>query len=199
MTALRKTPVALTPDAAPFAIRAERALDVVAREALLDACFGENRHARTCQRLRDGRTPAEGLALSAVAGGKLVGTLRLWHVSAGGQPALMLGPLAVEASSRQYGVGAALMDHALAAATARGHRAVILLGDAPYYARFGFSAAKTGELTLPGAFERDRLLGLELREGGLDGAWGMIAATGRPVAKAKAARARKPLLMPRVA
>ena len=175
MTALRKTPVALTPNAAPFAIRAERASDVVAREALLDACFGENRHMRTCQRLRDGRAPAEGLALSAVARGKLVGTVRLWHVSAGGMPALMLGPLAVEASCRKLGVGAALMDHALAAARARGHRAVILLGDAPYYARFGFSAAKTGELSLPGPFERDRLLGLELREGALDGAWGMIA------------------------
>jgi predicted N-acetyltransferase YhbS len=137
--------------------------------------------------------------LSAVRQGRLVGTVRLWHVSAGGVPALMLGPLAVEASSRQLGVGAALMARALAVAKARGHRAVILLGDAPYYARFGFSAAKTGELTLPGAFERDRLLGLELREGGLDGAWGMIAATGRPVTKAKAARARKPLLMPRVA
>ena len=136
MTALRKTPIALTPDAAPYAIRAERASDVVAREALLDACFGENRHMRTCQRLRDGRTPAEGLALSAVARGKLVGTLRLWHVSAGGKPALMLGPLAVEVTSRKLGVGAALMDHALAAATARGHRAVILLGDAPYYARY---------------------------------------------------------------
>jgi predicted N-acetyltransferase YhbS len=91
------------------------------------------------------------------------------------------------------------MDHALAAAKARGHRAVILLGDAPYYARFGFSAAKTGELTLPGAFERDRLLGLELSDGGLDGAWGMIAATGAPAAKAKSARARKPVLVPRVA
>jgi predicted N-acetyltransferase YhbS len=199
MTALRKTATALTSDAAPFAIRAERASDVAAREALLDACFGDDRHMRTCQRLRVGRAPAEGLSLSAVRQGRVVGTVRLWHVSAGGIPALMLGPLAVEASSRQFGVGAALMDHALAAAKARGHRAVILLGDAPYYARFGFSAAKTGELTLPGAFERDRLLGLELREGGLDGAWGMIAATGRPVTKAKAARARKPLLMPRVA
>jgi len=200
MTALRKTTtVAPISDAAPFAIRAERASDVAAREALLDACFGASRHTRTCQRLRDGRAPAQGLALSAVRQGRLVGTVRLWHVSAGGIPALMLGPLAVEASSRQLGVGAALMDHALAAAKARGHGAVILLGDAPYYARFGFSAAKTGELTLPGAFERDRLLGLELREGGLDGAWGMIAATGRPVAKAKATRARKPVLVPRVA
>src|SRR5437660_551329 len=194
MTALRKTPIALTPDAARLAIRAERASDVTAREALLDACFGDNRHMRTCQRLRDGRAPAEGLALSATARGRLVGTVRLWHVSAGGIPALMLGPLAVEASSRKSGAGAALMVHALAAAKARGHRAVILPGDAPYYARFGFSAEKTGELVLPGAFERERLLGLELVEGGLDGAWGMIAATGRPLPKTRSIRARKALL-----
>jgi predicted N-acetyltransferase YhbS len=190
MTALRKTNIALTPKAAPFAIRAEKASDVVAREALLDACFGENRHLRTCQRLRDGRAPAEGLAFSVVAEGRLVGTLRLWHVSAGGIPALMLGPLAVEASSRKFGVGTALMDHALAAAT-RGHRAVILLGDAPYYARFGFSAEKMAELSLPGPFERDRLLGLELTAGALDGARGMIIPTGSKATLAKRApRAR---------
>lgn len=198
MTALRKTTTALAPKAAPCAIRAERTSDIAAREALLDACFGDNRHTRTCQRLRDGRAPAEGLSLSAVREGRLVGTVRLWHVSAGGIPALMLGPLAVEASSRQFGVGAALITCALAAAKARGHRAVILLGDAPYYARFGFSAAKTGELRLPGAFERDRLLGLELSEGGLDGAWGMIAATGAPL-KSKRVRARKALLVPHAA
>jgi predicted N-acetyltransferase YhbS len=194
MTALRKT-AALAPKAAPFAIRAERASDVVAREALLDACFGENRHTRTCQRLRDGRAPAEGLAFSAVREGRLVGTVRLWHVSAGGKPELVLGPLAVEKSSRKLGAGAALMDHALAAAAARGHRAVILLGDAPYYARFGFSAEKTAELSLPGPFERDRLLGLELAEGALDGAWGMIVPTGAAASKArpKAARAAKAL------
>src|SRR5437588_8158428 len=114
MTALRKTTVALTPDAAPYAIRSERASDVVAREALLDACFGDNRHLRTCQRLRDGRAPAKGLALSAVAKGRLVGTVRLWHVSAGGIPALVLGPLAVDPSCRDLGVGAALMNQALA-------------------------------------------------------------------------------------
>ena len=192
MTALRKTNIALTPKAAPFAIRAEKVSDVVAREALLDACFGENRHLRTCQRLRDGRAPAEGLAFSAMAEGRLVGTLRLWHVSAGGIPALMLGPLAVEASSRKFGAGTALMDHALAAATTRGHRAVILLGDAPYYARFGFSPDKMAELSLPGPFERDRLLGLELIPGALDGACGMIVPTGakaNPVRRAPRARA----------
>ena len=193
MTELRNTETALTPKAAPFAIRAERASDVAAREALLDACFGDNRHTRTCQRLRDGRAPAEGLALSAVARDQLVGTVRLWHVSAGGIPALVLGPLAVESCYRKLGVGAALMDHALAAASARGHRAVLLLGDAPYYARFGFSAEKTGELALPGAFERDRLLARELVEGALDGAWGMILATGAAAPRRRAIRAKKAL------
>ncbi len=195
MTALRNTNVALISDAAPFAIRAERASDVVAREALLDVCFGANRHTRTCQRLRDGRAPAEGLARSVVRQGRqdrLVGTVRLWHVSAGGKPALVLGPLAVDASCRGLGVGAALMDHALAVAKARGHGALILLGDAAYYARFGFSALKTGELSLPGPFERDRLLGLELRDGALDGAWGMIAAAGAKT-RARAAKALRPV------
>jgi predicted N-acetyltransferase YhbS len=192
MTALRKTQIAPTSDAAPFAIRAERASDVVAREALLDACFGENRHTRTCQRLRDGRAPAEGLALSALAQGRLVGTLRLWHVSAGGVPALVLGPLAVDRSCRDLGVGAALMNRALTTAKARGHGAVVLLGDAPYYARFGFSGLKTTELSLPGPFERDRLLGLELRDGALDGARGMIAPTG---ASASPTRARRTKLL----
>jgi predicted N-acetyltransferase YhbS len=192
MTALRKTQIALDPDAAPFVIRSERTSDVVAREALLDACFGENRHTRTCQRLRDGRAPAEGLALSALAQGRLVGTLRLWHVSAGGVPALVLGPLAVDPSCRGLGVGAALMNRALTAAKARGHGAVVLLGDAPYYARFGFSGLKTTELSLPGPFERDRLLGLELRDGALDGAWGMIAPTG---ASASPTRARRTKLL----
>src|ERR1700746_2289611 len=113
MTNMRKTPVALTSKAAPFAIRAERTSDVVAREALLDACFGDNRHTRTCQRLREGRAPAEGLAFLASARGRLVGSVRLWHVSAGGIPALILGPLAVASAYRKLGVGAALMEHAL--------------------------------------------------------------------------------------
>jgi len=194
MTVLLKTQIALTPAAAPFAIRSERASDIGAREALLDACFGANRHLRSCQRLRDGRAPAEGLAFSAVARGRLVGTVRLWHVRAGGIAALVLGPLAVDPSCRELGVGTALMNHALAAAKARGHGAVILLGDAAYYTRFGFAGRKTGELSLPGPFERDRLLALELCEGALDGAWGMIAPSGAAASRSKprpAGKARK--------
>jgi predicted N-acetyltransferase YhbS len=197
MTALQTTAsnnsVALTLAATPFAIRAERGCDAAAREALLDVCFGGSRHARTCQRLRDGRLPAEGLAFAVRHQGRLVGTIRLWHVRAGGQAALMLGPLAVDPSCRSFGIGAALMDQALAAAKARGHDAVILLGDAPYYARFGFSAAKTGGLSLPGPFERDRLLGLELREGALGDACGMIVPTGALAATDRAKRSPRSL------
>ncbi|MEH2481877.1 putative N-acetyltransferase YhbS [Nitrobacteraceae bacterium AZCC 2146] len=194
-TALQKTAtnntVALTIAATPFAIRAERGSDIAAREALLDVCFGASRHARTCQRLRDGRLPAEGLAFSVVAQGRLVGTIRLWHVDAGGQAALMLGPLAVDPSCRELGIGAELMKHAIAAATALGHGAVILLGDEPYYSRFGFSPAKMEGMSLPGPFERHRLLGLELRPGALDGAAGLIVATGR-TAPSRRARTASP-------
>lgn len=186
-TSSKKT-VAVPLAAAPFALRSERGSDVAAREALLDVCFGEDRHARTCQRLRDGRLPAEGLAFSAVVRGKLVGTVRLWHVSAGGRAALVLGPLAVDPSCQKFGVGGALMRHAIEAARRLGHSAIILLGDAPYYERFGFAAAKVAELHLPGSFERERLLGLELRDGALDGAWGMIAPTGKQVGQARGLR-----------
>src|SRR3954463_6160770 len=160
MTALQttasKTTVALLVAATPFVIRAETGSDIAARESLLDVCFGASRHARTCQRLRDGRLPAEGLAFSVDYQGKLVGTIRLWHVDAGGRAALMLGPLAVDPNMRDLGLGAALMNHAIAEAGARGHGAVVLLGDAPYYVRFGFTPDKMTGLALPGPFERDR-------------------------------------------
>jgi predicted N-acetyltransferase YhbS len=201
MKALRNSHGVLPAGAASFAIRSERASDVVAREALLDASFGDNRQMRTCQRLRDGQAPAQGLAFSVVREGRLIGTVRLWHVSAGGVPALVLGPLAVDPSCRKLGIGRALVQRALAAAKARRHGAVLLLGDAPYYTRFGFSALKTGELRLPGPFEPDRLLGLELREGALEGAYGMIVPAGMaawPQRKPRfAARSRK--LAPRAA
>lgn len=174
-----------------FAIRAERPSDVAAREALLDASFGADRHARTCQRLRDGRKPVEGLALAAVSNGELIGTVRLWHVSAGGIPALALGPLAVAAVHRSLGVGAALMKRALDLAQAHGHGAVILLGDAPYYARFGFSTVKTGNLLLPGPFDRDRLLAVELRKNALEAAAGRIVPTGARVSRMRRYHARE--------
>lgn len=197
MTAVATTTPALTRDAAPFAIRAERASDVPARELLLDVCFGENRNARTCQRLRDGRLPAEGLAFTAVRGCRLVGTVRLWHVSAGGANTLVLGPLAVEPSCQTLGIGGALMRHAIEKATQLGHGSIVLLGDAPYYARFGFSAAKAEGIALPGPFERDRMLGLELRDGALAAVQGVLTPTGKaapPLKNQRPRRAQRPLI-----
>jgi predicted N-acetyltransferase YhbS len=176
-------------------IRDEAPADAGAREALLDRAFGAGRAAKTCERLRKGRLPAEGLAFAAEEDGRLIGTLRFWHVAAGdGRPALMLGPLAVEATARKGGVGSALMEVGLARAAALGHEAVILVGDAPYYERFGFSAMATEGLRLPGPVERERFLGLELRAGALSGVSGIVRATGAVVfAPRRAAAIRAPL------
>jgi len=160
-------------------IREEAFRDVAAREALLDAAYGDSRFTKASERLRDGRLPADGLALVAVERGRIVGTVRLWHVTAGpGRPALLLGPLAVDPACRNRGIGSALVRRAIARARLAGHRAILLIGDAPYYGRFGFAAESAGELWMPGRFERDRLLALELKAGALAGARGLIAATG---------------------
>ncbi len=165
-------------------IREEKIADVAAREALLDLAYGASRFSKTSAQLREGRRPAEGLSLVAVARGRIVGTVRLWHVTAGpGRAALLLGPLAVHPDDRNRGIGAALVRRAIARARLAGHKAILLVGDAPYYGRFGFSAAATGSLWMPGKFERDRLLGLELAPAALAGARGMIRATGQAEAK----------------
>jgi len=169
-------PRALT--VAPGVIRTERAADARAREALLDEAFGPARFAKTSQRLRDGRLPASGLALAADDADGLVGTLRCWNIDAGGVGALLLGPLAVARSHRSLGIGARLMNEALSRAATAGHKAVLLVGDAPYYERFGFDASFTQALDLPGPVDRTRFLGLEIEAGALCDACGMVRATG---------------------
>ncbi len=160
---------------APVLIRDEAASDIGAREALLDVAFGPARFLKTCQRLRDGRAPAHGLALVATDDdGALIGTLRLWPILAGGRAALLLGPLAVAGQSRSLGIGGALIAESLERAAALGHRAVLLVGDEPYYARFGFERRFTERLTMPGPVERARFLGLELVAGALHGARGRV-------------------------
>ncbi len=160
-------------------IREEKTSDVVAREALLDAAYGPARFAKTSERLREGRLPVRGLSLVAVDCGQIVGTVRLWHVAVGpGRQALLLGPLAVHPDHRCRGIGSTLVRRAIARARLAGHRAILLIGDATYYERFGFTAAQTGALWMPGHFDRDRLLALELHPGALAGACGLIGATG---------------------
>ena len=164
-----------------FAIRRERRSDVAPREQLLDQAFGPGRFAKTSERLREGRKPAPGLAFVAHLAGRLVGTVRLWSVvTATGHVCLLLGPLAVAADVRSHGIGASLMRQALHRAGALGHSAILLVGDAAYYNRFGFSADKTGALRMPGPYERDRLLACELVPDALSGARGLIAAMPAP-------------------
>jgi len=159
-------------------IRDEIETDIPAREALLDRCLGERRTVKSSERLREGRLPADGLALTAERDGAVVATVRLWHVEAAGKPALLLGPLAVSPELQGEGVGKAMMREAIWRAACRGHGAILLVGDAPYYERFGFTPEPMADLAMPGPFERERFLGLELREGALQGASGVLKATG---------------------
>ncbi|MER9233381.1 N-acetyltransferase [Mesorhizobium sp. M0622] len=169
-------------NAGAFAITAETAGDIGAREALLDRAMGPKRRKKSSEKLRRGRRPSEGLAFVARdASGTVAGTVRLWDVvlGEGGPAALLLGPLAVDPALKNAGIGSALMRHAITEAARLGHAAILLVGDAPYYERFGFSAEKTGSLAMPGPYERHRLLALELVVGALDGAQGTLKAAGR--------------------
>ena len=163
-----------------FVIEDEAECDVHARETLLDRAMGAGRRRKSSEKLRRGRLPSAGLAFVARNGaGQVVGSVRLWDVAAGGKSLLLLGPLAVEASSEGKGIGSALMRHAITRAKEQGHGAIILVGDAPYYQRFGFSADKTSGLMMPGPVERHRLLGLELKSGYLDQSAGLLVASGQ--------------------
>jgi predicted N-acetyltransferase YhbS len=161
-------------------IRAEIPADVTAREALLDRAFGRARQRKTSQRFRDDRLPAEGLAFTALSkSGRVIGTLRMWNVIAGSAgPALLLGPLAVDSRYQRRGIGRELMTHALNMAKVLGHTSVLLVGDEPYYSRFGFTRSPVTDLHLPGPVDRNRFLGVELAPGALDGAEGLVMASG---------------------
>ena len=161
-------------------IRAEITADVTSREALLDRAFGRGRMRKTSQRFRDERLPAEGLAFTTLSKtGRVIGTLRMWNVIAGsaGQ-SLLLGPLAIDARHQRLGLGTRMMDHALNMAKVLGYASVVLVGDEPYYSRFGFTRNAVSDLHLPGPVDRSRFLGLELVPGALDGAEGLVMASG---------------------
>lgn len=160
-------------------IEAELPGDLDQREALLDRAMGLGRKRKSSEKLRRGRLPSGALAFVARAdSGSVIGSVRLWDVAVAGRPLLLLGPLAVDPAVAGKGLGSALMRHAIACASELGHGAIVLVGDAPYYARFGFSTAATAMLMMPGPVERHRLLGRELVEGYLDGAAGLLVARG---------------------
>ncbi len=180
----RKADTDVAMEARMVTITPELATDLPAREALLDRAFGKReRRRKTSERLREGRVPSEGLAFAARnRRGRIVGTLRMWDVIAGSAgKALLLGPLAVDCAYQKRGIGDALMRHALSEAKRLGHRAVLLVGDEPYYGRFGFAREAAQGLSLPGPVELKRFLGLELDKGALRDAKGMISAAGRAI------------------
>lgn len=155
-------------------VRPERAEDAPAIAGLEARAFGPGRFARTAYRLREGNPHRRDLGVTASVGSFLVGSVRMTPVRAMTSRFVMLGPLAVDPSFEGRGIGTALTRASLAAACAAGEGAVILVGDAPYYARFGFAPVPPGRLVMPGPVDPGRLLWLELAEGFTAGLSGPI-------------------------
>ena len=179
-----------------FTLGQEMPHEAAQREALLDRAMGPGRKRKSSEKLRRGRMAAEGLSFVARNGdGMVIGTVRLWNVAArcvrrGQAEALLLGPLAIDPFYAGNGIGSALMNLAIDEAKRLEHGAIILVGDADYYKRFGFSAEKTGNLFMPGPFEKARLLALELQDRAVDGMHGILMASGRKIALKSARLAR---------
>lgn len=148
-------------------IRLERAEDRARIEALAEAGFGPGRYAKSAYRLREGVDPVAELGFVAIENGTLRGSVRFWPVKVAGGEVLLLGPLAVESSQRGRGIGISLMQAGIARAKEIGWRAILLVGDEPYYGRVGFTKLGGG-VRLAGPVDANRLLGLALAEGGLE-------------------------------
>ncbi len=149
-------------------IRQERAEDAPRIDALTEAGFGPGRYAKTAYRLREGVHAVAELGFVAIENGTLRGSVRFWPIKVGDDDALLLGPLAVESAQRGRGIGISLMQAGIAAARANGWRAILLVGDEPYYSRVGFAKLPNGRLQFPGPVDASRLLGLALANGALE-------------------------------
>ena len=167
-------------------IRSERPQDGPQIEALLERAFGTERLARPSYRLREGVPPVPDLCFVAEAEGCIVGTIRHWPVRIGrAQPALLLGPIAVDPAHERCGIGRCLVATGLEAAAAAGHGAVVAVGTPAFLGRFGFAPASRYGIALPGLDEPRRLLALPLVPGTLDGAGGAVARVSRPAASCR--------------
>ena len=152
----------------------ETADDAVPIERLHERTFGPGRYAKSAYRLRERMGHRLNLSFTARIGTLLIGSVRLSPICIGKAKALLLGPLAVDPAFRERGVGYTLIERALAAAKAEGHRLVILVGDEPYYGKSGFKVIPKGRATMPGPVDPARLLVCELVDGALDGVSGPI-------------------------
>lgn len=141
------------PRTTPVLIEAETPADAPEVEGLVLAAFGPGRFAKTAERLRERAAIVAGFV--ARDGERLLGSVRLWSIAIDGAPALFLGPIAVAADNRKAGLGAELVQACLGHAAEAG-LGVLLVGDVPYFGRFGFTAAP--EVRLPGPVDPRRLL-----------------------------------------
>ena len=149
-------------------IRQEAHEDAAHIERLSEHSFGPGRFVKSAYRLREGANPEPDLGFVAIEGGALRGSVRFWPVIVGFVPALLLGPLAVQSDQRGRGIGIALMNRGIEESRARGHRAILLVGDPPYYARVGFIPVARGRIRFPGPVDPARILSLGLMEGALE-------------------------------
>jgi len=163
-----------------YDIRLETAADEAVLSALSAQVFGPGRFARSAYRVREGVPPIPALSLTGWLDGRLVGGIRFTAIRiAEAEGAVLLGPLVVDPAVKGKGYGKALVDDGLTRAKGEGFSLVLLVGDMPYYGRFGFNPVVTGKITLPGPVDPARLLGLELVPGALDSAAGQIKARTR--------------------
>ncbi|MDP2064186.1 MAG: N-acetyltransferase [Phaeovulum sp.] len=142
-------------------------------EALYDLCFAPGRTALSSYRLRDGVPPVAALCLVLRdEGGTLAAVIRYWPVRVGAARVLLLGPIAVHPTRQGEGLGGLLMLESLAEARRLGWERVLLVGDAPYYGRFGFT--RLDGVVMPPPTNPDRVLGLALQPGAWDGVQGAV-------------------------
>lgn len=144
-----------------YEITTETQADAAEVEALYDLCFAPGRTALSSYRLRDGVDPVAPLCLTLRQDGIVTAAIRYWPVRVAGQRVLLLGPIAVHPTAQGEGFGGMLMRDSLTRARDLGWSRVLLVGDAPYYGRFGFQ--RLDDVQMPPPTNPDRVLGLELR------------------------------------
>ncbi|MGD8326422.1 MAG: N-acetyltransferase [Sphingomonadales bacterium] len=140
-------------------------------EPLLDQCFGADRKRKTAYKLREGQAQLEDLWFVAEKDGKLLASIQYWPIAIESPclktQALLLGPIAVHPDAQGKGLGRALIETSLAVASLKGHVHILLVGDADYYNRLGFSSRHTQGLSLPGPYDPKRLLHRQITPGSM--------------------------------
>ncbi len=139
-------------------IRPETPADAAGIETLLGHAFGPGRFVKVSERVREFARYRPDLSFCALAGAEVVGVVRLWDIHVGPDRALFLGPLAVHSGRRLDGLGGRLVERAGAAADALGEGPILLVGDPPYFRRFGYDAGATAGVRLPGPVDPRRVL-----------------------------------------